>query len=148
MNTFTPEDPRRTEALETRVGLRLAACLTALELAKPDRDVNERLRFAREQSMARAREARRAATASSLQGARGGTAVMSGPASNTPWWLRLSSALPLALLLGGLVFIDHQYSRAQIEAAAEVDAAILADDLPPEAYRDAGFVEYLRSARQ
>ncbi|MDH4061516.1 MAG: DUF3619 family protein [Aquincola sp.] len=148
MNRFSAEDARRTEALEARLGLRLAASLTALEVAKPDRDVNERLRFAREQALARGREARRTAAASSLHGARGGTAVMSGPDTNTPWWLRVSSVLPLALLLGGLIFIDHQYSRAQIEAAAEVDAAILADDLPPEAYRDAGFVEYLRSARQ
>jgi hypothetical protein len=74
---------------------------------------------------------------------------MAGPGDgNTPWWLRLSALLPLALLLAGLMLIDHNYSRAQIEATAEVDAAILADDLPPEAYGDAGFLEYLRSARR
>jgi len=47
-----------------------------------------------------------------------------------------------------LLLIDDHYTRAQIEAAAEVDSALLADDLPPEAYSDPGFVEYLRSARQ
>jgi len=28
---------------------------------------------------------------------------------------------------------------------AEVDAALLADDLPPAAYADAGFVQFLKS---
>jgi hypothetical protein len=31
-------------------------------------------------------------------------------------------------------------------AAAEVDTALLADTLPPEAYRDPGFVEFLKTA--
>ena len=31
----------------------------------------------------------------------------------------------------------------QIRDAAEVDSALLADDLPPEAYSDPGFAEYL-----
>jgi hypothetical protein len=59
----------------------------------------------------------------------------------------LSSLLPLAVLLAGLLLIDDHYTRAQIEAAAEIDA-LLAGDLPPEAYSDPGFAEYLRSARQ
>jgi hypothetical protein len=67
--------------------------------------------------------------------------------SSTPWWLRLGSLVPLAVLLAGLVLIERHYTRSQIEAAAEIDAAILADDLPPEAYRDRGFVEFLKTAR-
>jgi hypothetical protein len=52
----------------------------------------------------------------------------------------------LAVLLAGLMLIDSHYTRAQIDAAAEVDAAILTDELPPEAYRDQGFVEFLKTA--
>lgn len=149
MNPFTTDHLQRIQAQQDRFGLRLGAALTALLAAKPDRDIEERLRFARERALAQARAARRMAPATSLAGAAGGAAVMTGPGDgDTPWWLRLSSLLPLALLLAGLVLIDHHYSRAQIEAAAEVDAAILADDLPPEAYGDAGFLEYLRSARR
>jgi Protein of unknown function (DUF3619) len=44
--------------------------------------------------------------------------------------------------------IDRHYTQSQIEAAAEVDAAILADDLPPEAYRDPGFAEFLKVERR
>jgi hypothetical protein len=53
----------------------------------------------------------------------------------------------LAVLLAGLVLIERHYTRSQIDVAAEIDAAILADDLPPEAYRDRGFVEFLKTAR-
>ena len=54
----------------------------------------------------------------------------------------------MALLLAGLLLIDRHYTQAQIEAAAEVDAALLADDLPPEAYRDPGFAEFLKGERR
>ena len=47
------------------------------------------------------------------------------------------------LLVLGLVLIQHLHEQAEIHAAAEVDAALLADDLPPEAYGDPGFVVYL-----
>jgi hypothetical protein len=32
--------------------------------------------------------------------------------------------------------------------AAEIDSALLADDLPPKAYSDAGFVEFLKTPRE
>ena len=48
-------------------------------------------------------------------------------------------------LLVGLVMIQRWQTTAQISVAAEVDAALLADDLPPTAYRDAGFVEFLKT---
>lgn len=148
MNHFTIQDASRLEALQARLGARIAGSLDALQSARPDRVVEERLRVAREQALARVREMRRTAAAS-VVGRSGGAAVLAAdPAGDDPpWWLRLSSLLPLAVLLAGLLLIDHQYTRAQIEAAAEVDAALLADDLPPEAYRDPGFVEFLRAPR-
>lgn len=79
--------------------------------------------------------------------ARGSSAILARGPDSTPWWLRLGAMVPLALLLAGLLLIDHRYTQSQIDAAIELDAAILGDDLPPEAYRDQGFVEFLRSAR-
>ncbi|MBC7727039.1 MAG: DUF3619 family protein, partial [Microbacteriaceae bacterium] len=38
---------------------------------------------------------------------------------------------------------DHRASEV-----AEVDAAILTDDLPPSAYADPGFAQFLRSGGQ
>ena len=139
----------RTERLMARFGRRVAAALSEQQTRQPRHDIDERLRFAREQALARAREARRLSTAPALAlGGAGTAALVAGRGDEvTPWWLRLSSLLPLAVLLAGLLLIDHHYTRSQIEAAAEVDAALLADDLPPEAYSDPGFVEYLKNVR-
>jgi len=141
---------RGAEAAQSRVAQRLAAALTEYQARSVRPDIDARLAFAHDRAMEAARRTRStAAVAPSLAGVAGGTALLGGlPGSDsTPWWLRLGSLVPLAVLLAGLVLIDYQYTRSQIEAAADVDAAILADDLPPEAYRDRGFVEFLRSAR-
>ena len=53
--------------------------------------------------------------------------------------------LQVLALAGGFFLIGHLHSQAQISAAAEIDAALLSDDLPPEAYNDPGFVEFLKT---
>lgn len=63
----------------------------------------------------------------------------------TSWGWRLASALPLVALLAGLWGISDWYRQEQVQAAAEVDVALLSDDLPPAAYADPGFEEYLRT---
>ena len=65
-------------------------------------------------------------------------------------WTHLNSkpGQTLVALLGGLLAIDHLQSRSQIDAATDVDSALLADDLPPQAYSDPGFLEFLRSPEQ
>ncbi len=139
---------RSAEAAQARFALRLTAALTEHQSLGTDPDIDARLRFAHDQALAAARQARGSvAAAPAVVGHAGGAAVLGGRPHMTPWWLRLGSLLPLAVLLAGLVLIDSHYTRSQIEAAAEVDAAILADDLPPEAYRDQGFVEFLKTAR-
>lgn len=139
----------RADRLMARFGRRIATALSEHQTQQPRHDIDERLRFAREQALARAREARRLSPAPALVlGGAGAAKLVAGSGDEgSPWWLRLSSLLPLAVLLAGLLLIDHHYTRSQIEAAAEVDAALLADDLPPEAYSDPGFVEYLNSTR-
>jgi hypothetical protein len=60
------------------------------------------------------------------------------------WGWRLASALPALALLAGLWGI-HQYTRhEQVQAATDVDMALLTDELPPTAYADPGFAEFLR----
>lgn len=65
----------------------------------------------------------------------------------TPWWARLAAFMPVVALTLGLVCIDQFNLTQRIEAAAEVDAALLSDDLPPSAFTDPGFAEFLRSPR-
>lgn len=130
--------------IEARLAARLAGTLTQAAQNLPH-DVNERLRVARQQALARAREVRlavpAAATVSGVSAS--GALTLSG---FWPRWQRAASFLPLLLLLGGLLAIDQWLTREQVLTAAEIDAQLLSDDLPPAAYTDPGFAEYLRSS--
>lgn len=58
---------------------------------------------------------------------------------------RLASVLPLLALVAGLWAVHAYKDEEKVQAAAEIDTALLTDDLPPDAYADPGFSEYLRS---
>ena len=141
-------NPRSLDAnaLQLRYAIRVAACLTEQSERGPH-DVDERLRFARDTALARA-QAQRAAQPSLVVhagiGPAGELALGGGPSSSS-WWVRIAAALPLLALVAGLVLIQNQHVRAQIAAAAEIDFDLLADELPPAAYSDPGFLEFLKS---
>ena len=129
------------DALQARFALRVAARLTerSQDLGA---DVTERLRFAREKALERARATRTAESSAPVGVTRAGAAILGrgGPG----WWLKLASVVPVLALVAGLVLIQRWQDRAQVSVAAEVDAALLSDDLPPKAYSDAGFAEFLK----
>lgn len=131
------------DALEARIGLRVAARLSQGAMAL-DGDISERLRFARERALERARAVRAVPVQAAVAVSSSGAVVLGGGAG---WWVKLGSVLPLVALAAGLFFIQYLHSEAQIETAAEIDAELLADDLPPAAYNDAGFVEFLKTPR-
>jgi hypothetical protein len=145
MNSHQPLNrPAARDALEARFARRIAAQLTERSDAV-GADVAERLRFAREQALERAREARETELQRNplLVGvSASGAGIRARPPA---WWWRAASLAPLLALVAGLILIHNGDSRAQIKVAAEVDAALLGDDLPLNAYRDAGFAEYLKS---
>lgn len=62
-----------------------------------------------------------------------------------PWGWRLASALPALALVVGLWGIHIWYQSEKVQAASDVDMALLTDDLPPTAYADPGFEEYLQT---
>ena len=62
-----------------------------------------------------------------------------------PWGWRLASALPALALVVGLWGIHAWYQSEKVQAASDVDMALLTDDLPPAAYADPGFEEYLQT---
>jgi Protein of unknown function (DUF3619) len=130
------------EATESRFARNIAARLSErAENVAPE--IGERLRFAREKAVEAGRLARIGGEVQGVGLTARGAAVLGF--SRSPWWLRIASALPLVALIGGLVLIQDWQTRSQISVAAEVDAALLGDDLPINAYRDAGFVEYLKA---
>ncbi len=130
----------KLEALEGQLALRLTAHLSRSAQSLPH-DISERLRFNRERALASRRTVAMLAAAPAVVST-GRVAALGGPPS---LWLRLVSALPLLMLVAGLVFIQHHHDLQLIAAAAEIDSALLADDLPPAAYGDPGFSEFLRS---
>ena len=139
-------DNHRTalETLEARFGARIAAGLSERTATVPH-DVSERLRVGRERAMARAKRtpAPFAVTASAVIGSsRHGAALLGGPPR---FWLQLAAWMPLAVLIAGLVLIQQWSDREQVLAAAEIDSVLLADDLPPTAWTDPGFREYLKA---
>jgi hypothetical protein len=129
------------------LALRLAGSLNATTASLPP-GVAERLRFAREQALARARDARREAPSGDHTpvGVSASGALLLG--SFRPWLQRAAAFLPLLLLLAGLMLIQQWQVREQVLAAADIDSLLLADSLPPTAYSDPGFAEYLRSDPQ
>jgi Protein of unknown function (DUF3619) len=149
MSSFNrPHALANLDTLQTRFGWKVAAALDEQVTGLPA-DIQTRLRFAREQALSRAKVSQTAtAPAPSVQpNGRGAAILGGGKGTSEGWWMRLGVIVPVVVLVMGLVWIDRQHTRAQIEAAAEVDAELLADDLPPEAYSDPGFAEFLRSAR-
>jgi Protein of unknown function (DUF3619) len=116
--------PVGADALQARLGSRLAGGLTAMTATLPH-DLSERLRVAREQAVARARQirlARPAAAANvslagpSTVGGMGGAAVLRGGPGRVgtgggdgldSWSQWAGSFLPLLVLLAGLVLISQ-----------------------------------------
>jgi Flp pilus assembly protein TadB len=133
--------PSGQDALEARIAYRIAARLNE-HADSVDNDISERLRFAREKAIEKAQAAR---SAEATHVVSVGSAVVA--ALGGGWWVKLGSALPLVALAVGLLVIQHLHKEAQISVAAEIDAELLADDLPPSAYSDEGFVEFLKTPR-
>jgi len=155
-----PPAEAEAQALEARFGLRVAARLHAGAEEVPH-DVSERLRVARLQAVARARQARQPVAAPVRQTAPSIQLVHVDPYSGTlqgtvamldgdderdeAWWRRLG-ILALVVMMGmGLFGIDWWHTQEQIRTTAEIDAALLGDALPPAAYTDPGFTEFVAS---
>lgn len=139
-------------ALEARFGLRVAARLSEANQELPH-DISERLRVARQLALARipakvaARQAAQTAGMAviSVSGASATAGGFMLGDDRSPWWVRLGSLLPVLVLLAGIVFIHEWTDQEQLSAAATIDASLLSDSLPPDAYTDPGFDEFLRT---
>ncbi|MDP4300110.1 DUF3619 family protein [Leptothrix discophora] len=143
--------PLEAEALEARFGLRVTARLNEGSQTLPH-DVTERLRVARQQALERAaarrlKMAQTTAAADEVVMVGNGSAAMhwpdAAPENRPPRLAALGKLVPILLLLIGLLFISHWREREQIATTADIDSALLGDDLPPAAFTDPGFVEFL-----
>ena len=69
----------------------------------------------------------------------------SGPSN---WLGRLGIIIPLLALVAGLAGIYQHEKEQRITELADIDTAVLVDELPPAAYVDTGFTAYLNKAEE
>lgn len=139
MNTLTPIV---NESYEDRFGRNLVARLSDTTQNLPN-DISERLKAARMQALAK-RKVVKLQTASSVNSS-GGAATMTMGDSGNSLWTRLGAFIPLLALVVGLLAIAVVQEQRRANELAEVDVELLADDLPPAAYTDPGFVHFLNT---
>jgi hypothetical protein len=128
-----------------RFGRQVAARRTA-GIAELPYNISERLRAARVQAVVSRKPA--VLVGASSVSASGGTATLTFGDEGVSLWNRIASALPLIALAAGLILIHAVQNDWRASEVAEVDAALLTDDLPPSAYADPGFAQFLRSSRE
>ena len=68
-----------------------------------------------------------------------------GSSSSNGIWDTVGWVAPLAVLVFGLIGIAQWQDDSRINDIAEVDAALLTDDVPPDAYADSGFMAFLKN---
>ncbi len=64
------------------------------------------------------------------------------------WIGRMGVAVPMLVLVAGLAGIYQYEQQQRIADLAEIDAAVLSDELPLSAYLDHGFNAYLTQSEQ
>lgn len=136
---------QRADILQDRYGLKTASYLSAGAADLPY-DISERLRAARVQAVAK-RKIAKTETAASLANVGGSAALTGGSDDGLSWWARIGSVVPLIALVLGLLAINSIQNDNRAQELAEVDVALLTDELPPEAFSDPGFVQFLKATR-
>lgn len=106
-----------------------------------DRDVSERLKAARAMALSK----RKILSIQSTEMKNSGSSLVLGGFRKHPRWDFFASVLPLVALIVGLLVIGPLQDQSRADEVAEVDTELLIDELPPEAYTDPGFLQYLRS---
>jgi hypothetical protein len=104
--------------------------------------ISERLKVARAQAVAKRKIV--SAPITSTASYSGGEVALQIGGNEGGWWNRVASLVPLIALVAGLISIAVLQDDLRSNELAEVDAELLTDDLPPAAFTDPGFAQYLR----
>jgi Protein of unknown function (DUF3619) len=144
-NLSRMESNNSAQSEQDRFGLRIAARLSSGNNELPH-DISERLRVARQQAVTNRKRTQLVSATKAATSVYGsdGSASMSFDDEGLNIWNQLASFLPLIVLVVGLIFISVIQNDLRANELAEVDAALLIDDLPPAAYADAGFAQFLK----
>ena len=132
-----------TDILQDRYGLKAASYLSAGTADLPY-DISERLRAARAQAVA-VRKIAKVQAAPVMASSGSGATLTWGSDEGFSLWSRIGSVLPLIALVAGLLAINSLQTDKLVQELAEVDSALLTDELPPDAFSDPGFVQFLKT---
>ena len=133
-----------TANTQDEFGLRIAAQLNSASLKLPH-DISERLRAARTRAVAARLKPQTRLQTSTAMVQQNGAALLNFGDEGLNIWSRLASLLPLIALIAGLAIIQNIMDDDRTNELAEVDSALLIDDLPPAAYADPGFLQFLKN---
>ncbi len=133
----------RTFSAQDQFGMRVAARLDSASL-ELSHDITERLRAARTRAVAARMAPQTRLRTSSDMAVQNGVGLLHFGDEGLNVWSRLASLMPLVTLVAGLAFIQHITDDDRANELAEVDSALLTDDLPPSAYADPGFLQFLK----
>lgn len=137
--------PRTNLSAADLFGRRVSAHLDQANQNLPY-DITERLRAARMRALAARRISQTEwQTASDVQ-VQNGVLNMKFPSKAHVFFNSLVSLIPLICLAAGLVMLYEFHNDQSANELAEVDSALLVDDLPPKAYVDPGFAHFLQSS--
>lgn len=139
--------PDHNLSVQDRMGLTLASRLTEASDALPH-DISERLRVARQQALSRHKMAQATVTSTAITG-NGSSATLAwgGGSEHESLWHRVAAFVPLLALVAGIMAVYMLEADNRAQELADIDAALLTDDLPPAAYTDSGFAQFLKSRR-
>ncbi len=136
------------EIKEIEFALKIRRALDERATALPG-VTTDRLAAARKAALARKKPDAAIVLVPALAGGFGGSLGLARGPAPRPVSLtrRLLRAVPLVVLLAGIVGIAYWENLERTAELADVDAAMLNDDLPLNAYLDHGFNAYLSHTR-
>ncbi len=138
MNTqVNSQQQLRADAFGTAIATRLSEGSEGLP-----HDISERLKVARTRAIAN-RKIVSLQVANNVSVSAGELALHLGGREDG-LWNRIASLLPLVALVAGLISIAVLQDELRAREVAEVDSELLTDELPPSAFVDPGFAQYLR----
>jgi hypothetical protein len=107
-----------------------------------------RLESSRKLALSRMGQASNVASVSHVIGNAGGTLLASAPGRFAWLGVLASSIAPIIVVAAGLFATSYWSDRQRADEVAEVDAAMLADDLPISLYADRGFGVFIKNNKQ
>lgn len=111
-------------------------------------DITERLRAARFHAVEKRKQVLLESSAVLFHHDHSGSLTAGHVGGHSNWWNRLGSAGLLLVLAAGLIVINIVQDDLGARELADIDAAILTDDLPPAAYTDPGFAQFLKTSHR